>query len=180
MMFINTLLFWCITSSVSGATTTGVNHDLVPSPHTDNKTLYVYLSEGERSIPRWETCGDQPVLTVVWYVHWIWYSDWHRRVPQHPVASIQPINDQWLLPDPHWTTSPSLLTNMLKFRSTPITCVQNCTSWLTVSNNWVHWWPDLPVSCGSLWHWEILANFCWTPPIFSGRIFRCDHDMGTQ
>ena len=52
---------------------------------------------------------------------WIWYSDWHRRVPQHPLTFIQPLNGQWLLPDPHWTTSPSLLPNMFKFRSTPRT-----------------------------------------------------------
>ena len=64
---------------------------------------------------------------------WTWYADWHRRVLQHPVASIQPLNGLWLLPDPHWTTSPSLLTNMLKFRSTPRTWVQSCTIWLTVS-----------------------------------------------
>ena len=38
------------------------------------------------------------------------------------------------LPDPHWTTSPSLPTNMLKFRSTPRTWMQKCTIWLTVSN----------------------------------------------
>ena len=33
------------------------------------------------------------------------------------------------------TTSPSLLTTMWKFRLTPRTRVQNCTIWLTVSNN---------------------------------------------
>ena len=103
------------------------------------------------------------ILHVILYYHvypcigaavWIGYSDWHLRAPQHPVASIQPLNGQWLLPDtgpdPHWTTSPSLLTNMLKFRSTPRTWVQNCTIWLTVSNNGIHWWPVLPGRCGSL------------------------------
>ena len=71
-------------------------------------------------------------------------EDWHRRVPQHPVASTQSLNGQWPLPDPHWTISPSLLTNMLTFRSTPRTWLQNCTIWLNVSNNRVHWWPVLP------------------------------------
>ena len=33
------------------------------------------------------------------------------------------------------------------------------------SNNWVHW-PVLNVA--HYCHWEILANFCWTPPLFSG------------
>ena len=90
-----------------------------------------------------------------------------------PVASIQPVNSQWLLPDPHWTTSPSLLTNMLKFRSTPRTGVQNCTIWLTVSNNWVKW--VFPVSCGSLFGTERFWQISAGPHLSAlGCIFRCE------
>ena len=107
---------------------------------------------------------------------WIWYSDWHRRVPQHPVASIQHLNRHWLLPDPHWTTSPSLLTNMLKFCSTPSTWVQNYTTWFTVSNNWVHWWPacELWLTIGTEIFWQISAG----PHLsYMGHIFRsCNWD----
>ena len=85
------------------------------------------------------------VCLCIGAIVWIWYSYWHWRVPQHPVASMQPLNGQWILPVPHWTTSPYLMTNILKFRSIPRTWVQNCTIWLTLSNNWVHWWTVLPV-----------------------------------
>ena len=98
------------------------------------------------------------------------------RVPQHPVTSIQPLNCQWLLPDPdpdpHWTTSPSLLTNMLKFRSTLRTWVHNCTIWFTVSNNWVYWWPVLPGRCWQISAAPHLSSLC--------RSFCCDHYSGTQ
>ena len=86
-----------------------------------------------------------------------------RSTARVPVASIQPLNGQWLLPDPHWTTSPSLLTTMLRFRSTPRTWVQNCTIWLTVSKNWVHWWPVLSVSCGSLLALRDFGKFLLDP-----------------
>ena len=51
-----------------------------------------------------------------------------------------------------WSTLDNfnIFTDQQKFCSTPRTWMQNCTIWLTVSNNWVHWWPALPVSCGSL------------------------------
>ena len=99
---------------------------------------------------------------------WIWYSDRHRRLPQHPVASIQPLNGQCLLPDPHWTTSLSLLTNMLKFRS-PLEheckTVQFDSLWVTIEfiDDQSCLW-----AVAHYWHWEILLNFCGTPPLFSG------------
>ena len=73
--------------------------------------------------------------------------------------------------DPHWTTSPSLLTNMLKFRSTTRRWVQNCTIWLTVRNNWVHWWPVLPVSCGSLLVRRHFGKFLLDPTSLLWAVF---------
>ena len=100
---------------------------------------------------------------------WIWYSDWHRRVSQ-PSCCFHPAS-KWPM-----ALARSTLDNFTIFTYQHVKSflqplehgVQNCTIWLTVSNNWVHWWPVLPVSC---WHWVILANFCWTPPPFSGLYF---------
>ena len=119
--------YWNVKSSVVFISST-----LPTSLFKDSSCLYVVSTS-------WHILHVMCIPPCIGAAVWIWYSDWHRRVPQYPVTSIQPLNDQWLLPDPHWTTSPSLLTNMLKFRSTPRTWVQYCTIWLTVSNNWVSW-----------------------------------------
>ena len=127
---------------------------MIPQIHQANWTILIPLCLWWYVISHLLAYPSRHVYPCIGAVVWKGYSDWHLRVPQHPVASIQPLTGQWLLPnpgpDPHWTTSPSLLTNVLKFRLTPRTWVHNCTIWLTASNNWVYWWPVLPGRCGSL------------------------------
>ena len=44
---------------------------------------------------------------------------------------------------------------------------QNCTIWLTVTIEFIDD-QSCPWAVAHYWHGEILANFCWTPPLFSG------------
>ena len=68
----------------------------------------------------------------------------------------------------------------------PVEISESCpeaslNSW---SNNWVNWWPVLPVSCGSLLALRDFGKFMLDPHLSSlGRIFHCDHNhdnIGTQ
>ena len=64
----------------------------------------------------------------------------------------------------------------------PVEIPESCpeaspNSW---SNNLVYWWPVLPVSCGSLLARRDFSKFLLDHLSSLGRIFRYDHDIGTQ
>ena len=110
----------------------------------------------------------KPLLTTGVAIEFIWWP-------------VLPVSCGSLLALRGFGKFPLDTTSLLWAISFVETWVQNCTIWLTLSNNWVHWWTVLPVN--EMWL-TIGTERCWQISdghhrSSLGRISRGDPDTGT-